>query len=273
MESTLVLVTLLSLGLAGLMAVMVWRLVCEERRRSAARIEALAAEIERDEDGVRAGAAPVRPLATHRPQTAPWTPIPAGKATGPFASELVADPDLILDSQRAAEKDELFGIAQRSSSPMLRMAALGIAGMVVVAGIVAIMFAAGGSAGPAPSSAKAASAAAPALELISLSHSRKADTLTVSGLVRNPAEGVAVKQLAAVVFLFDRNGSFVTSGRAPVDFPNLAPGDETPFVVSVPASAAVGRYRVSFRTDSHVIPHVDRREPGGEASSAPPRSE
>ena len=70
---------------------------------------------------------------------------------------------------------------------------------------------------------------------------------------------LAVARIAAVVFTFDRDGSFVTSARAPLDFTTLEPGDESPFVVTIPNVGDVGRYRVSFRTDAGVVRHVDRR--------------
>jgi hypothetical protein len=103
------------------------------------------------------------------------------------------------------------------------------------------------------------------LELVSLSHARQNDRLAVSGLVRNPVSGAPVEKLSAVVFLFDRMGSFVTSARAHVDFLKLGAGDESPFVVSIDAPATVSRYRVSFRTDDGVVPHIDRR---GESPAA-----
>ena len=81
----------------------------------------------------------------------------------------------------------------------------------------------------------------------------------MSGLVRNPAAGQPVEHLSAVVFLFDRQGAFVTSAKADVDFPKLGAGDESPFAVSLDAPATVARYRVSFRTDEGVVPHIDRR--------------
>ena len=62
-----------------------------------------------------------------------------------------------------------------------------------------------------------------------------------------------------MVFLFDRMGTFVTSSRANVDFLKLGAGDESPFVVSLDAPATVARYRVSFRTDDGIVPHIDRR--------------
>jgi hypothetical protein len=61
------------------------------------------------------------------------------------------------------------------------------------------------------------------------------------------------------VFLFDQQGGFVTSSRAEVDFKRLVPGDESPFVIAMDAPTNVARYRVSFRTDAGVVPHVDRR--------------
>ena len=97
------------------------------------------------------------------------------------------------------------------------------------------------------------------LELVSLTHARQDKKLAVSGLVRNPAAGKPVEHLSAVVFLFDRMGTFVTSSRANVDFLKLGAGDESPFVVSLDAPASVSRYRVSFRTDDGIVPHIDRR--------------
>ena len=39
----------------------------------------------------------------------------------------------------------------------------------------------------------------------------------------------------------------------------LAAGAEAPFVVTLPDADSVDRYRVSFRTDDRIVPHVDRR--------------
>ena len=108
--------------------------------------------------------------------------------------------------------------------------------------------------------AAAAVPAAPApLELLSLRHVRKGDTLTISGLVRNPPAGQMEAGVTAVVFVFDTDGTFLTSGRAPLDYQRLSAGDESPFVVAIPKAGAVARYRVSFRTEKDVVPHIDRR--------------
>ena len=100
--------------------------------------------------------------------------------------------------------------------------------------------------------------AAPALELLSMRHTRTGDGLTVTGLVRN--RGAAdTASITAVVFVFDRDGGFVASGRAPLEFGSVALGDESPFKVTIPDVTDVGRYRVSFRTPVGIVPHVDRR--------------
>ena len=112
--------------------------------------------------------------------------------------------------------------------------------------------------GPRGTTAVAVGSNSP-LELVSLTHARQNQKLAVSGLVRNPAAGKPIEHLSAVVFLFDRMGTFVTSSRANVDFLKLGAGDESPFVVSLDAPATVARYRVSFRTDDGIVPHIDRR--------------
>jgi hypothetical protein len=69
-----------------------------------------------------------------------------------------------------------------------------------------------------------------------------------------------VDRLTAVVLVFNRDGGFLASGRAVVESPALEPGGESTFVVTVRDAGDVARYRVSFRTDDRVVPHVDRRE-------------
>jgi hypothetical protein len=106
-----------------------------------------------------------------------------------------------------------------------------------------------------------------ALELVSMHHTRAGRSLTVSGLVRNPRDAAARSHISAVVFAFGRGGEFVTSGRAALDFTNLAPGDESPFVVRLPPVAGIVRYRVSFRTEDGIVRHVDRRADQLQAST------
>src|SRR5262249_57806591 len=103
-------------------------------------------------------------------------------------------------------------------------------------------------------------------ELISLKHTQEQNGLTISGLVQNPRTGATLSQITATAFLFSADGTFLTSGRAPLDFTTLAAGDESPFVINVPVTGAVARYRVSFRDQTgRVIGHIDRRNNGAVA--------
>jgi hypothetical protein len=109
----------------------------------------------------------------------------------------------------------------------------------------------------APATTEASASGSP-LTLLSMRHERNANSLTVTGLVRNDAD-TRTDSLVAVVFAFDKAGSFVASARAPIDLGALAPGDESPFRVAISNVPDVGRYRVSFRTDAGLVRHVDRR--------------
>ena len=59
--------------------------------------------------------------------------------------------------------------------------------------------------------------------------------------------------------MFTPDGGFLSSGRAAIGAPALEAGGETTFAVTVPRAADVGRYRVSFRVDDRIVPHVDKR--------------
>ena len=129
----------------------------------------------------------------------------------------------------------------------------------IAAGVAMLLIVAGGAfIGSWTSGAEASKAAAP-LELMSMRYQRQGTTLTVSGLVKNPSSGVAINDLTAVVFAFNRNGAFESSGRAPLDFRALGPGDESSFIVTVPNVSDVARYRVTFRSGDNVVRHIDRR--------------
>ena len=54
-------------------------------------------------------------------------------------------------------------------------------------------------------------------------------------------------------------------------FTTLAPGEESPFVIRVPLTSAIERYRIGFRTeDGRVLSHVDRRSPDSIAQKQVP---
>lgn len=151
-----------------------------------------------------------------------------------------------------AGADTLFRApaARLTGRPMLR--ALVVIGMVLALGAAAAV-----SRDDAPQTP--ASAMPTALELLSTQHTLSDGMLAVTGLVRNPSAASRLRRVTAVVFAFDREGAFLASGRAPVDFAVLDSGDESPFTVSVPNADRAARYRVSFRTDEGLVRHVDQR--------------
>jgi type IV secretory pathway VirB2 component (pilin) len=210
----LVVVSIVAAGLAIFFGALSWRLVHQDRLRSASRVAALSDAI----DEATMGESPVDTVSVQ--------------------------PEFLAHERPVVRTQSFFKLA------------VGFA-MTVIVVIVFAMLGATRSSGTA--AAAAAAIKSPSLELLSMRHVREADALTVTGLVRNGGSGSA-DRLIAVVFAFDRSGNFLASGRAPIDFLSLAPGDESPFKVSVPNAGEVGRYRVSFRTEAGVVKHVDRRQ-------------
>ena len=269
METLLLGITVVSLVVAFVMSMAAWRMLRDEKQRSAARVAALSVAANAADDAPRPG--PIgfetrveKPATNERPVVkAPWAPAPIipfdSADAAPAASASLRAPAVITAPAEpaathatgflgaSADEHEDSGGRQRS----LAFAAVFL--FVVLSGGLAWMMS-----GPRGTTAVAMGPNAP-LELMSLSHARQNSKLAVSGLVRNPVAGKPVERLSAVVFLFDKTGTFVASSRANVDFLKLGAGDETPFVVSLNAPATVARYRVSFRTDEGVVPHIDKR--------------
>ena len=255
MDILLLGITIVSLIVALVMSVTAWRVMRDEKQRSAARIAALSAAAA--DDGI--APAPPAPVAApiierqverkiEKPK-APWTPAPVAPA-------MIETPVMRAPEPVAPHASGFLGataIERDSGGRQKSLAFAAVALFVVLSGGLVWMMS-----GPEGTSAVAVGPNSP-LELVSLSHARQQEKLAVSGLVRNPATGKPVERLSAVVFLFDRMGTFVASSKAQVDFLRLGAGDETPFVVSLNAPATVARYRVSFRTDEGVVPHIDRR--------------
>ena len=225
MEALLLAITIVSLLTAVGSSLLAWRLVRESRERSAARVAALAAEIN------------------------------AEPAQG---ARVLEGPGALHPVVSTGDPDGMFAVAAREQRPWGPLAPVLLAGLVLLGGIV-------GSAALRQSDREAGGPTTDAephvLELLSLRHSIENGGLSITGLVRNPAGTAPVQQLTAAVFAFDDKGTFLTSGRAPLDFTTLADGEESPFVVTMNAVPGVARYRVSFRrNDGGLIPHVDRRE-------------
>ena len=265
MDIILLGITVVSLVVALVMSVAVWRLMSDDKKRSAARVAALSVAAADDTPKAVAVAppaakapwarasfgsvavAPAKPASLTTPPIVPAVELPLNQARsepGRIAEPVVSHASGFLGAE-VIERDN--GGRQKS----LAFAAV-ILFVVLSGGLVWIM------SGPRGTSAVAVGPNSP-LELVSLSHARQNEKLAVSGLVRNPAAGSPIEHLSAVVFLFDRVGTFVTSSRANVDFLKLGAGDESPFVVSLDAPPTVARYRVSFRTDDGIVPHIDRR--------------
>jgi hypothetical protein len=229
----LIILTIASTLLALLMSVVAWRASRAERLRSDARVEALARDIHASAIGDEL---PLRP-AIDRAE------IESTASSGMFAA--TAEP---------APSGSRWGLAL----------AVGAFAVATVAAIVVVL--GGDTPGTRVAMASGAEQQAitkrpepTALELVTLSHDRDENQLTVRGVVRNPASGIEMDRLTAVVVLLNREGDAVTTGRAPVAAPALIPGGESSFAVTLAESGDVSRYRVSFRADERVVPHVDRR--------------
>ena len=285
MDILLLSITIVSLVIAVVMSAVAWRLTTENRARSAARIAALAGAAQEPAstgDTVVSTSAPASHVAVGSPAAAPpavpapaLSAVPAPAPPAMPAPAAVASPWLaptgktrvVAASRPAAHDDEFqfkesfLGSAIAAPPSSGRQRGLAIAASVLfVAVVIGGYFTVFGTAGTEQTTVSAATATGPSpLELISLRHERKQGALAITGLVRNPGAGQMVDKLAAVVFLFDQQGAFLTSARAGVDYTQLAPGDESPFVIRVDAPSSVARYRVSFRTEAGVVPHVDRR--------------
>jgi hypothetical protein len=252
MDGVLIAVTVVSLAVAVVASVVAWRASQTAKQHAAARVAALAAAA-----GVPLPGTPAREAS-----------VPADGLAA-FTAE--ARPDLGPDTTTerlpgvVSVQASFLGASPEPVRESIRHQRWLMAGAALLAillgGLVVIRMSGGG-----PTVAAAPSPAAP-LELLSLRHEREGANLSVAGLIRNPPSAPVVEGISAVVFLFDQQGQFVTSARAPVDFLKLTAGDESPFVVKVAAPPSVARYRVSFRTDQGTLRHVDRR--GDPPAAAP----
>lgn len=223
-------VSVASMALAAIMSLVAWRVSREERRRSVARVTALADAIQR---------------ATARP--ALDLELRSGSAAGP---------DLFAPSRHATS-------GSRVGAAMIGLVVLGgVAALLMTVGRGSASAGRDALESVAGSSARTAAVAPERLDLLALEQQRGGDGLIVRGMVRNPLADAALDHLTAVVSLFRRDGNFKASASALVGSGVLLPGAESGFEVTVPAAGDVARYRVSFRAGDRVVPHVDRRGHG-----------
>ena len=243
MDTLFLAITGLSLLLVLVMALIVARLLRDERRRSEARVAALLAM----SGEVEPAAAPAAAAAEH-----------AGY-----------EEELDLRSSEPPAVAAMFAQPERPSPWGARLAIIAPLALIITGAGIAFYPGTpdiGAPAQPPAEAAPAATAVAMPLELLSLQHAQDRGTLTVTGLVQNPRRAAPISKVFATAFVFAADGTFLGSGRAPLDFTTLAAGNESPFVVTVPVKGDVARYRIGFRAeDGRVIAHVDRRAGGAVA--------
>ncbi len=252
MDTTLVTVTLLSMGMAAALSVIVWRMLRVERQRSDARVNALVALSGR---------------VTDNPPVS--TPLPRGvqgsaRATSSVGARLgLAE----LPLRPAPVSTGAMFVEPASASPWGHRVAV-MAGLALILATAILVTLTVTDRSSQRSAARDATATAPqpgvtsaGLELLSLRDSREPGSLTITGLVQNPLGGGWLTRVTVTAYAFDDKGAFLASGRASIDVASLAPGDQSPFVVSIPATETVARYRIGFRgEDGRVIAHIDKRQ-------------
>ena len=268
MDSILVIVTLVSVAIAATMGAVVARLLRDERRRSDARVAALTEMVDAESRSEPEFVDPPARVQPRSPTLRPRTAAP----TVPVEVRRSADDLELNQAEPVAPVGELFVQPERRS-PWLSRLGVAAALIIVVSAVGFLAFSGARSRGaavdatavdPAPAQAPAGS-----LELVSLTHQQQVEALTISGLVQNPRDGLPLSKITVTAFLFAADGSFLASGRAPLDFTVLRPGDESPFLISVPVQRPVARYRVGFRDEEgRIIGHVDRRAGGTIARSS-----
>jgi len=225
-------ITLLSLVVAAASGFFAWRTVRREHLRSSARVTSLAAAMDE-------GILPLRAFEAG----------PSFEPSDEFRSEANEFP-----SEEIAQPATLtFEAMDMQSSIRRRLLSVVVGACVVVAGIVLIAMV---SDRYEPPPVRVVSPHAESLELLSLDASREGSTLAVTGVVRSRAEE-PLTAITAVVSAIDSKGRPVGRGSVPLDA--IRPRSESRFVVTIPDVNEAARYRVSFRSATGVIRHVDRR--------------
>ena len=268
MDTVLLVITLISAATAIVTLVSAHRLRRRERERSEARVAALvtAAETHGGTDGGW----------TQVAGEWQWNPTDDGirgsglgisAATGIARASREARPALIPNPQPLItdvpdvepqfSSEAFFGTVQREDAPGSRLPIFAAAALILMLGGALLFLNTTGPAGSAETVAQVNHSEP--LELVALGHAREVSVLTITGTVRNPASGIKVEGLTAVISLLDRTGALVSTKDVPLDYRALGPGEEAPFKVSIPDPGSIARYRVSFRAGTDVVPHVDRR--------------
>ncbi len=265
MNTVLVVITLISAVTAIVAVVSARRVRRTERERSEARVAALAHAA--DTHGTLDGGW------TSVAGEWQWTPEPASgiRESGSGISAATRDARAIpvtertpnpqshiTDSAGQGASGGMFGTVERQEPSGNRLPLLAAAALIAMLGGALIFLNTSGWSDARATTASRVNPTEP-LELLSLGHARDVSVLTITGTVRNPASGVKVEGLTAVISLLDRGGALVSTKDVPLDYRALGPGEEAPFKVNIPDPGSIARYRVSFRAGTDVVPHVDRR--------------
>ena len=287
-DAILVVVTLVAIGIAVAMGIITWRVLDLERRRpeglpkvaeAAASDPAGAADLSREpgpgsSPEWEGDLAPSWPGRRREPNLVEWS----GPGESGHADPVPVWPDRARAQARERRWDatprpdrreagsDSADSAERSADGGRRLL------LAVVLGAAAVVTIGGSVVAIAERSARqpdAASAAAdsPPLELLALVPEREGGRIAIRGVVRNPRQNAGIRDLSAVVFLFGRDGAYLGASRAAIVETLLAPGEESPFEILLPSNSPVDRYRVSFRSGTTVLAHVDRR---ARAAGSPP---
>ncbi|MEE8129302.1 MAG: hypothetical protein V3T48_03390, partial [Vicinamibacterales bacterium] len=179
MDFVLGTVTLLALATAVAMGAVTWRLVREERRRSAARLAVLAAELQRRQATSRGPRSAGRPSAVEAVATrsTPAAPVDV-TIRGPEPPPATNEPD--------TQGVDLFGTpVDATGGWSRRLAGMGMAGIVLLVAISAAIFT---SAAGNRENETTATDQVP-VELLALNHEREDGLLAISGTIRNPLDG------------------------------------------------------------------------------------
>ncbi len=260
METIAIFVAIASTVIAAAAIIGMRRLQRAESQRSEARVAALstAAEMHGPADG------------GWKQVAGEWQWVATGSATQAASStparfddlrikpEPIAPPTTHVETARESAPAIAFGTVERGEATTGRLPLYAAAALILILGSAMLFLRTSSQENSTPAVQTAAHAVDP-LELVALGHTREANSLTISGTVRNPSSGHKLEGLTAVVSLLDKTGALVSTKDVPLDYRALGPGEEAPFRLSVPDPGAVARYRVSFRAGTEVVPHIDRR--------------
>ena len=281
-DTLLVVVTVISLVFAGAMGVIVWRVLRLEQKRAEERIASLA-EAADEADRPAEALAPRTALVDAVGDTpvrsgSPWNgrgpegwdvgaPPASSPAPRPW-TDLVMERTLAVPEGKTDDEAAAAHLFRAEDAPQGNGRRL-VAGFALAATFLVLAGAVLVSLSSHATAVARAEPAPPPLELLSLGYERAGGEIAIRGIVRNPLGRGEMRQLVAVVFLFDKDGRYLGTLKQPVLENVLMPGANSPFEVSVSDRLPVGRYRLTFHAGGTSVPHLDRRPATDSAPKAP----